>query len=472
MNLILKIGRCILTAITLWLATVAVAEDRPNIVLVLADDLGYGSVGVYGANPDLVRTPSIDQLAEDGIRFDQAYTTESICSPTRYAMLTGRYSWRTHLKHGVVNERDPLLIETGRETVASWLKLRGYQTAHFGKWHLGYGTAPFQSLAKAAAVGPNSVGFDYHFGVPNNMDDVHKVYVENDGIYGLRSKRRSPYGRNYYGAVYSGYDAPQRNEPEIMEVITDKAIEWIDKRDRERPFFIYFAPVAVHNPIMPSERMRGTSSAGAYGDFIHDLDYSVGQLMYALRIRGLDQNTLFIFTSDNGGNIPDRTSPERRAIAAGLKINGDYRGSKHQIYDGGFRVPMIIRWSGKLARGAVAKGTVSTIDIFPTLADLVDAPLKGEEFDGRSFRSLLNNPGGGYLREDLVLGDANGRRAVVSGAYKYISDKFPEGVEGPRVEEELYNLANDPGEANNLAESMPERVAELRKTLIRISRGD
>ncbi|MDQ5980769.1 MAG: Sulfatase protein, partial [Verrucomicrobiota bacterium] len=190
-----KTSRGLVSALALWFAALAFAQERPNVVIVLADDLGYGSVGAYGADPGLVRTPHIDQLAAEGIRFDQAYTTGSVCSPTRYALLTGRYSWRTHLKHAVVNENDPLLIEMGRETVASWLKQRGYQTSHFGKWHLGYGTAPFESLADAAAVGPNCVGFDHHFGVPNNMDDVHKVYVENDGIFGLRSKRTSPYGK-------------------------------------------------------------------------------------------------------------------------------------------------------------------------------------------------------------------------------------------------------------------------------------
>jgi arylsulfatase A len=258
-----------------------------------------------------------------------------------------------------------------------------------------------------------------------------------------------------------------------MEVITEKAITWIDKRDRAKPFFIYFAPVAVHHPIMPSDRMRGTSSAGAYGDFIHDLDYSVGQLMNALRVRGLDQNTLIVFTSDNGGDIPeDEKRPERQAVAAGLKINGDHRGDKHQIYNGGFRVPMVIRWPARFARGAVATGIVSTIDVFPTVAELVDAPLKGEQFDGRSFRSLLVNPSGGYQRDHLVLRDVNGRRAVVSGAYKYICDQFPPGAKGPKVEEELYHLESDPGETKNLAMSMPELATEFRQKLTQISRGD
>jgi arylsulfatase A len=473
MTMPFKPFRILGSAVLLGFAAVAFAQNPPNVVIFLADDLGYGSVGAYGADPGLVRTPHIDQLAKEGIRFDQAYTTGSVCSPTRYDLLTARYSWRTHLKHAVVNENDPLLIEKGRETVASWFKQRGYQTAHVGKWHLGYGETAFQSLAEAASVGPNSVGFDYHFGVPNNMDDVHKVYVENTGIYGLRSKRTSPYGKSYYGKPYSGYDAPQRNEPEVMEVITEKAIGWIDRRDRTKPFVLYFAPVAVHHPIMPSERMRGTSEAGAYGDFIHDLDHSVGALMNALKARGLDRNTIFIFTSDNGGDIPeDERAPERQAMAAGLKANGHHRGDKHQIYNGGFRVPMVIRWPARWASGAVATGTVSTLDLFPTLAELIDRPLPVAQIDGRSFRALLDHPGDPYPREDLVLRDVNGRRALVAGAYKYISDRFPPGASGRKVEEELYHLESDPGETKNLAGSMPEVVADLRQRLAQISRGD
>ena len=260
--------------------------SAPNIVVILADDLGWGSVTAYGADESLIRTPHIDRLAAEGTRFTNAYTTGSVCSPTRYALLTGRYSWRTAMKRGVINTNGSLLIDPRTPTVASWLQEQGYQTAQIGKWHLGYRAEQKKDLRGALTPGPNNVGFDYHFAVPNNMDDLHKVYVENDHIYGLRSDRLSPYGKSFYGRPYIGYDAPQRITTQVTDTLTDRAIDWIDQRDPAKPFFLYFAHVAVHHPITPSERMRGTSAAGAYGDFIHDVDYSVGQIHQALIDRG------------------------------------------------------------------------------------------------------------------------------------------------------------------------------------------
>lgn len=449
-------------------------SESPNIVLVLADDFGYGSVGAYGANPSMVRTPNLDQLAREGMRFDKAYTTGSVCSPTRYALLTGEYSWRTSLKAGVINLTTPLLIAPGKETIASWLKARGYQTSHFGKWHLGYGRKKWKVFFDAMGIGPNEVGFDYHFGVPNNMDDPHKAYVENGSIYGLRSKRLSPYGKSYYGRQYIGYDAPQRNEPQVMETITEKAIEWLDNRDADKPFFIYFATVAVHHPIMPSDRMRGTSGVGAYGDFIHDLDYSVGQLMNALKVRGLDENTIFIFSSDNGGDIPGNRpeSPESQAVAFGFKPNGELRADKHTIYNGGFQVPMIVRWPSKVREQTVSKATVSTVDVFPTLAALLGEPLNEDQMDGRSFSATLDNPNSNYKRDDLALRDAKGRRALISGNFKYVDDRYPEGVKGPKLKQELYDLSQDPSESKNIIASNPELAERLKRRLDAISRGD
>ncbi|MBK1876485.1 sulfatase family protein [Pelagicoccus mobilis] len=474
-NPVRKLSKLFALALLGIIVKSSVANEKPNIVLYLADDFGYGSVGAYGADPAMVRTPNLDELAEEGMRFDNAYTTGSVCSPTRYAMLTSQYSWRTYMKSAVVNPGDPMLLKPGQLTIASWLKERGYQTSHFGKWHLGYGDKKGSTLLDSMHTGPNKVGFDYHFGVPNNMDDLHKVYVENDSIYGLRSDRVSTYGRSYYGKPYIGYDAPQRNEPQVMETTTEKAIEWIDNRDEEKPFFMYFAAVAVHHPIMPSDRMRGTSSIGAYGDFIHDLDYSVGQLMNALKTRGLAENTIFIFSSDNGGDIPTNRpySPENQAVDLGFKPNGDHRGDKHQVYNGGFRVPMMVRWPGKVQEESVVDGRVSTIDIFPTIADVLGESLNKKKIDGASFGSLLLNPKTDYEREELVLRDVKGRRALVSGNFKYITDKHPESVKkAPEVEEELYDLENDPGETKNLASSMPELTTELRKRLKKISRGD
>ncbi|GAB5560046.1 MAG: hypothetical protein SynsKO_16930 [Synoicihabitans sp.] len=448
--------------------------NRPNIVVYLADDLGFGSVGVYGADPDLVKTPNIDRLAERGVKFMRAYTTGSVCSPTRYALLTGRYSWRTEMKSGVVNPNTRLMVEPDRENMASWLQARGYQTAHFGKWHLGYGGKKSSNLLEAMHLGPNAVGFDYHFGVPNNMDDHHKIYVENDSIHGLRSHRVSPYGKSYYGRSYVGYDAPQRHEPEVMAETTRRAVEWINALDADRPFFLYFGAVAVHHPIMPSDEMRGTSNAGAYGDFIHELDHSVGQLMAGLEARGLVENTLVIFTSDNGGDTPlnKSESPEMQAVQAGLKLNGDLRGDKHTIYDGGFRVPFIVRWPKLDAVNVSADSLVSTVDIFPTVMEVLGESFATTPPDGHSFFRTLQNPAHEQPRESLVLRDAKGRRALLADPYKYISASLPPGVKGPKYREELYHVTDDPGEAVNVVKKMPELAQSLREQLAQISNGD
>ena len=472
----LSLGRYFLLIVTLWGITFGggLFAERPNIVLYVADDLGFGSVGAYGADPQLVKTPNIDRLAAQGVKFTRAYTSGSVCSPTRYGMLTGRYSWRTAMKSGVVNPNTQLIIEPGRETLASWLQERGYQTAHFGKWHLGYGEKKSSNLLEAMHLGPNSVGFDYHFGVPNNMDDHHKVYVENDAIYGLRSQRVSPYGRSYYGRAYVGYDAPQRNEPEVMAETTRRAGEWIASAEADRPFFLYYAAVAVHHPVMPSEEMRGTSNAGAYGDFIHDLDHSVGQLMAVLEERGLAENTIVIFTSDNGGDTPltKPETPEMQAVQAGLKLNGEYRGDKHTIYDGGFRVPFIVRWPELDVASTSADSLISTLDIFPTVAAALGDPIVSEELDGRSFDRVLANPAEIRKRESLVLRDVKGRRALIAGGFKYISAQLPPGTKGPKYKEELYDLAKDPSESTNLIKKMTEIAQTLSTQLDRISNGD
>jgi len=443
-------------------------EDTPNILIFMADDFGLGSCEPYGANTAVVRTPALARLAASGMTFDQGYVTASVCSPSRYTMLTGRYSWRTRMKFGVINNNDPLLIEPDRPTIASFLRDLGYQTGHFGKWHLGYKNEKFRDLLGDISPGPNDVGFDYHFGVPNNMDDLHKIYIENRSIYGLRSDKISPYGKSFYGKPYAGYDAPQRNEVEVMETITEKAISWLDSGDHGKPFFMYFASVAVHHPIMPSERMRGTSEGGAYGDFIHDLDYAVGQLVNALTVRGLLENTLIFFTSDNGGDIP--TEPERPeclAIAAGLVINGATRGDKHQIYEGGIRVPFIVSWPRRIQAGSRTDAFVTAGDIFATISELVTGEVPHPEIaapDSFSFAEVLQYPARPSTRPNGVFRDAQGRKAVRFGDWKYIDNYFPQAKD-KKAPVELYNLADDPGEENNLAGKNPELVQSGQKLL-------
>jgi len=240
---------------------------KPNIVFILADDFGYSSLNSYGADKNLVRTPHIDRLAEQGMRFTNASTPASICTPTRYGFLTGRYPWRSPLKFGVTNPLDPLLPDPDRVTIADWLNERGYNTAAIGKWHLGYGEKDPVDFTGKLSPGPLELGFDYHFGVPQNHGDMLGVYIENDHIYGLRSNKTAPYSKTFYGTPYLGFDAPQRVNKDVMNDLTDKTVEWIKQQTGDNPFFLYFAAVAVHHPITPSGYMRGMSDCGPYGDF-------------------------------------------------------------------------------------------------------------------------------------------------------------------------------------------------------------
>jgi arylsulfatase A-like enzyme len=452
------------------------ASARPNIVIVLADDLGYGSVGCYGAPEEVVRTPHIDRLAREGMRFTDANTPSSVCTPTRYALLTGRYCWRTSLKRGVLGVFSPLLIETDRPTLASLLKRHGYHTAIIGKWHLGYGTDRRLDYTGPLKPGPLELGFDYQFAIPANNGDPTGVYVENHMVYGLRSRNLDPNpGPCYYGGKMLGLDAPARHEARNMPVLTEKALAWLEKVPQGEPFFLYFAATAVHEPILPSPDVVGTSGGGFYTDFIHDLDRSVGRLLQALEKRGVVDNTLFIFTSDNGGVVPrdptnQRTLPVQKAIEAGLKINGHWRGRKHTIWEGGFRVPFIVRWPGHVPAGSVCTRMINLVDIYATVAEILGEELPPPEVaapDSISFLPLLRNPDAPAPRKSMIVHNAAGVFAIRQGPWKYIEGK-PYGDVPPRelknnpeYRAQLYNLEEDPGETRDLLNEFPEEAKRL-----------
>lgn len=471
-----------LTLIVLLLTLVGesiLSQERPNIVLILADDFGYGSVNAYGADKTLVRTPNIDRIAENGMRFTDAYTPASICTPTRYGLLTGRYPWRSKLKSGVVNPLDPLLPNPDRTTVADWLKERGYQTACIGKWHLGYGVGPKVDFTAKLSPGPLDLGFDYHFGVPQNHGDMHGVYIENDRIYGLRSTKVQPYSRTFYGPQYLGYDAPQRVNKDVMEDLTDKSIAWLKQQTGQTPFFLYFAAVAVHHPITPSDTMRGLSDCGPYGDFIQDLDMSVGRIVETLEYMNLAQNTLIIFSSDNGGEIPGNRpeSPEVQAQQAGLKINANLRGDKHTIWEGGTRVPFIVSWPGKVQAGSVSSAMINMVDVFATLCDITDGRLpqnKEVAPDSFSFLPALTGRQPGTVRASMVTANAKGMHALRMGTWKYIDNTtpqaWPQGKSGSfkNVKPQLYNLSDDPSESKNRLDEAPELARKMMMELQRI----
>ena len=492
---------CLLSAATF-------AADRPNVVVILSDDYGYGSAGCYGADPKLVKTPNIDRLASEGRRFTDANTTSSVCSPTRYSVMTGRYCWRTSLKSEVLSTFAPLHIETTRLNMASMLKGLGYQTAAVGKWHLGYGTADDSpkwrpDFTAELSPGPLDIGFDYHFGVPSNHGDLTGVFVENRFVYGLRSghipanmKIAGPVPDSddfqpTYGpedteggkAKILDIDAPRRKNQRVMKELTDKATHWIEQQDKSKPFFLYFTPVAVHNPVTPDKDIAGQSAAGLYGDWIHELDRSVGRILETLDKQGVAKNTLVIFSSDNGGvkELAKKDLLQTKAYEAGLMVNGALRGGKHHVWEGGFKVPFIVRWPGKASAGSVCNEMVSLADILATTAEVVGQKLPAAGTGAEDSYSILPSILGSAsapIRKDMIVHSADGVFAIRQGPWKWIEgipvDEIKPGARKAHADEyhaQLYNTKDDPAETKDVASEHPEIVKELSALLNRYRDG-
>ncbi len=489
------------------------ATSKPNIVIILADDLGYGSTTPYGAPESLVKTPNIDRIAKEGKRFTQAYTGSSVCSPTRYGLITGQYAFRTSLQRGVLNPFAPLHIRTDQLTVASLLDKQGYNTAAIGKWHLGYGNA--RSLdgrtdyKAKLAPGPLEIGFDYHFGIPSNHGDITGVFVENHYTYGLKNgaigegdvvaspaenddRFQKDYGKeNTPANRLDGIeiDAPRRKNDQVPNVLTEKAVQWIEKQSKDQPFFLYYTPVGIHNPLTPSPEVAGSSAAGVYGDWIHELDRSVGALLEALDRTNATENTLLVFTSDNGGVYrPDnKSSPQTQAYEKGLKVNGSLRGGKHTIYEGGFRVPYIVRWPGKVQPGSTSDEIVSLVDTVASLAAVTGQtlpPVAEAAQDSYDISSAwTSDTSNSNIRRDVIVHSAEGVFAIRKGDWKWV-----EGVAAPtpnglpnsnrnqteRLAEQkpqLFHLAKDPSESKDVSSEHPEVVKELQDLLVRYRAG-
>lgn len=507
----MKLQPSLLAVLLLGLAQIVTAAEwkpaQPNVVVILADDYGYGSATCYGADPALIKTPSIDRLAAEGRRFTDGNTTSSVCSPTRYSLMTGRYCWRTSLKHEVLSTFAPLHIETDRLNMASLLKKHGYATAAVGKWHLGYGTATDApnwrtDYTAELSPGPLDLGFDYHFGVPSNHGDMTGVYVENRFVYGLRSGKVPP-GMKVAGPVpdddnfQADYtkddtegargnpmtlDAPRRKNQRVMATLTDKAIRWMQQQPKDHPFFLYFTPVAVHNPVTPDQDLAGKSAAGLYGDWIHELDRSVGRILETLDQMGLAQNTLVIFTSDNGGvKEPARDMPQTKALKAGLAVNGSLRGGKHHVWEGGFKVPFIVRWPGQAPAGTVCKEMISLADVLATTAAIVGdelPPASKAAEDSRSFLPAILGDPAKPTRADMIVHSSDGVFAIRKGPWKWIEgvpvDEIKPAARKAHADEfraQLYNTQDDPAETKDVSAAHPEIVKELSALLNRYRDG-
>jgi arylsulfatase A-like enzyme len=455
----------------LWLADAARGGERtrpPNIVVILADDMGYGDPRCYNKDSK-IPTPHMDRLAAQGMRFTDAHTPSSVCTPTRYGLLTGRYCWRTKLTRGVLLGYAPLLIERDRMTVASLLKQQGYTTACIGKWHLGLGDQEKADFSKPLRPGPNSVGFDYSFIIPASLDFPPYCFVENERateaptatIAASKSRREGGGGFWRGGAI-----APSFKHIDVLPTLTDKAVGFIQKQGREKPFLLYFAMNAPHTPWLPTSAFRGKSRADYYGDYVVEVDAMVGRTLAELDKAGLAESTLVILTSDNGAHwLPSDIQKW------GHRANGRLRGQKADIWEGGHRVPFIARWPGHVRPGAVSDELICLTDLLATTAAVVGAALPPDAGED-SFNILPTLRGEKRttpVRPAIVHHSGDGTFAIRQGSWKLALALGSHGFSSPRDVKpqpngprgQLYDLAKDPGEKNNLWLQEPKVVARL-----------
>ena len=479
----MKFTSYILTFLAFISAAYVQAGELPNVIIILSDDYGWGSAGCYGANPDLIKTPHIDRLAKEGRRFTDANTTSSVCSPTRYSVMTGRYCWRTSLKHEVLSVFAPLHIETNRPNLARLFKNKGYNTAAIGKWHLGYGSASKTDYTRDLSPGPLDLGFDEHFAVPSNHGDVAGVYVENRQVQGLRSTQILPVesrSLNFNKKPYFGIDAPARVDIDVMPVLTNKAVDFIARQKTATPFFLYYTPVAIHNPVTPSVSQQGTSKAGSYGDWIHELDHSVGEVLKVLDQKGFTKDTLVLFSSDNGGvNKPENIGESQIALKAGLKISGPFRGGKHDVWEGGFRVPYIVRWPARVPQNTVCDETLSLVDTYATLAALTKTPMPDKQTGAEdSYNMLPAWLGEKYtlpIRPHLIVHSADGTFAIREHGWKWIEGGYhpetkPAALKAHKAQHvpQLYDIKTDIAETTDLTVKETQKVEHLKELLNRL----
>ncbi len=467
-------------------------SQNPNIVYILADDQGYGDVGCYNPNCK-APTPVLDRLAEEGMQFTDSHTSSAVCTPTRYSILTGRYNWRSRLKAGVLTGESPPLLEEDRETVASFLQNNGYYTACIGKWHLGLGwqTDDGRELSitdqdwegdvlkhidytQPVTDGPNDHGFDYSFIIPSSLDIPPYVYLEDGQCTGIPSEE-TKIGVDTPYLMRRGMAVPGMQAEDVLPKFKEKALTTIREQDSEddQPFFLYLPLSAPHTPIVPTEEYRGSTDLGLYGDFVTQIDALVGEILDCLEEKGMADETLFVFTSDNGASPAAKIDELKES---GHDPNAPWRGTKADIYEGGHRTPFIVRWPGVVDSGSVCEHTTCTTDLYATVASIVgdDLPENAAEDSYDLMPLLRGDDMEGNFREATVHHSVSGHFAIRKGKWKLLEARgsggwsYPEEAEAEELglpEYQLYDMEQDPGETTNLAEALPDKVDELRRLL-------
>ena len=466
----------------------------PNIIYILADDLGYGDLNIY--NPDSkIPTPHIDQLAMDGMRFTDAHSPSSVCTPTRYGILTGEYCWRSRLPQGVLRGYGRSLIETNQMTVASFLKEQGYSTGVVGKWHLGLDwvikeghTQALESdetamnevgmitemnpehidFTKKPTDGPLNHGFDYSFILPASLDMDPYCYLENDSLTAIPSEYTPGNDLNtgYTEAFWrAGKIAPGFDFDQVLPTFTRKSIQFIEEQTQtDQPFFLYVPFAAPHTPWVPTSEFNAKAEAGTYGDFVTMVDHAVGQILQTLTSKGLAENTLVIFTSDNGPFWTPTLVQKHQHKAV-----GPLRGMKADAWEGGHRIPFIVRWPEKVASGSTSNALTTLTNLMATAIDLVGVDFEINPVpDSHSILPILL--GEKELSQEVAIHHSSrGVFAVRKGPWKLILGRGSGGFSEPRVYDpkedevpgQLYNLNADLAEENNIYKDFPEKVEEL-----------
>lgn len=466
----------------------------PNIVYILADDLGYGDLSVYNPGGG-IKTPNLDKLASQGMRFTDAHSPSGVCTPTRYGILTGRYPWRSRLPVGVLRGYSRTLIEADRPTVASMLKSRGYNTAVVGKWHLGLDWVPTvahrDSLQKKdygiqnemlpaqidftqkVSQGPGTLGFDYSYVLPASLDMPPYCYLENHKLTELPSghtkgnKPEAGYAGAFWreGAMSASFDFFG-----VLPRFVEKATDFLKKQTKQKPFFLYIPLAAPHTPWMPTPEYTSKSRAGEYGDFVQQVDASVGEILATLEQQGLAENTLVIFTSDNGPYWREDYVQRFNHQAA-----AEFRGMKGDAFEGGHRIPFLVRWPGKVAAGSTSAATTCLTNLMATSAEIVG--VRSSKFkveDSYSILPVLLGKSAQVPTQPAVVHSSSiGFFAIRKGDWKLIEGLGSGGFTQPKeiapkpgeAPGQLYNLKEDVGETRNLYNQEPGKVQELRKLL-------
>lgn len=476
-------------------------QTNPNIVIIYLDDLGYGDLSSYGAT---FETPNIDKLANNGMKFTRGYASSATCTPSRYAILTGTYPWKNKSAK-ILPGTAPLIIDTTMTTLPKALKSNGYQTAVVGKWHLGLGLGNV-NWNQPVKPGPNEVGFDYSYIMAATQDRVPTVYLKNGLVENLdpNDPIQVNYDNEFEGEI-TGYNTPelvtmkaddQHNNtlvngvPRIGHMIGGEKARWSDidmadhflekaqhyitkQRDKDKPFFLYYAMQQPHVPRTPHPRFEGTSGLGPRGDAIVEADWAVGEFIKTLDDEGLLENTLVIFSSDNGPVLDDGYEDQAEELLGNHDPSAGLRGGKYSLFDAGTRVPFITFWKGTIQPG-ISDALVSQLDLMASLTALAGDELKTTDSENILDVFLGKNNKG---REDLII-EATTRTAFIDGDWvlipPYDGPKFlpTKGIEtGSSKKYQLYNITKDKAQENNLADKHPEKLEEMKQNFQAI-RGD